>query len=90
MMTKKILATCLGLALTSSFAFANEAGEDKGVMATFKTEDGKQIRCLVHPDDKDVLREVRKGSKVQLHESPTIQLEPGTNIEQEKGGGGEY
>ncbi|WP_133130006.1 hypothetical protein [Legionella yabuuchiae] len=66
MMTKKILATCLGLALTSSFAFANEAGEDKGVMATFKTEDGKQIRCLVHRDDRDVLTGVRKGQVVRL------------------------
>ncbi|WP_133130684.1 hypothetical protein [Legionella yabuuchiae] len=65
MMTKRILATFLGLALTSAFAFANEIQDNKELWATFKTDDGKQIRCLVHQDDHEVIRGM-KGKDVVL------------------------
>ncbi|WP_133130607.1 hypothetical protein [Legionella yabuuchiae] len=73
MMIKSILATFLGLALTSSFAFADKT-DDKGMMATFKTEDGKQIRCLVHKDDHAVVQAV-VGEKVKLDDTKALAVE---------------
>ncbi|WP_133130685.1 hypothetical protein [Legionella yabuuchiae] len=65
MMTKRILATLLCLALASAFAFTKKTQDDKGVMATFKTDDGKEIRCWVDKDDLEVIKGV-KGRDVLL------------------------
>ncbi|WP_133128831.1 hypothetical protein [Legionella nagasakiensis] len=60
-----VIPTVLSLALASFFVFAADT-ENKEVMATFKTQDGKEIRCLVHPDDKGVAGGLTKGDKIEL------------------------
>ncbi|GGI82460.1 hypothetical protein [Legionella impletisoli] len=69
MMTKKLLATFLGLAFASSIAFAlDKTKDDKHLMATFKTDDGKAIRCLVNKGDQHKMRDAKAGSILMLEQ----------------------
>ncbi|KTC66297.1 Uncharacterised protein (plasmid) [Legionella adelaidensis] len=51
----------LGIPLTYA-----DSSTEKQTTATFKTEDGKTIRCMVHPEDRENLSQVKSGEKVKL------------------------
>ncbi|GGI77482.1 hypothetical protein [Legionella impletisoli] len=85
MMTKTLLATFLGLALTSSFAFAIDKKDDNHMMATFKTDDGKSIGCVVRKEDQAKFIGLKQGEKVSLfkddnHNMATFKTEDGKSI----------
>lgn len=60
-----VIPTVLSLTLASSFVFAANT-EKKDVTVTFTTQDGKHIRCQVHPDDVKVAGDLKKGDSVSL------------------------
>ncbi|GGI80777.1 hypothetical protein [Legionella impletisoli] len=66
-----VILTVLSFALANSFAFAVEH-DKKEVVATFKTEEGKEIRCLVHQDDKKIAETMQQGAILQLISDPLI------------------
>ncbi|WP_133127193.1 hypothetical protein [Legionella nagasakiensis] len=50
----------------SSLAFAADI-EEKDKWITLKTQDGKEVRCMVHPEDHAATQSIKKGDNVQLN-----------------------
>ncbi|KTC65589.1 Uncharacterised protein (plasmid) [Legionella adelaidensis] len=62
---KTLIASIFACSLAMPLAYADTSTE-KQTMATFQTQDGKTVRCMVHPDDKEHFSKIKSGDTVKL------------------------
>lgn len=63
---KIFLPIILTLSLASPFVYADISKDDNQTTATFKTQDGKEVRCIINPEDVHVVKGLEQGEKLQL------------------------
>ncbi|KTC65590.1 Uncharacterised protein (plasmid) [Legionella adelaidensis] len=57
-----IVSLGFGVSLTANA----DSSSEKETTATFKTQDGKTIRCMIHPNDKVNFYQIKQGENVKL------------------------
>ncbi|KTC65803.1 Uncharacterised protein (plasmid) [Legionella adelaidensis] len=69
-MKANVLVVAIGVvALFTSSSYASVTSE-KQTVATFKTENGNTVRCLVHPEDVNQFSQIKSGTSVKLMGCP--------------------
>ncbi|KTC65804.1 Uncharacterised protein (plasmid) [Legionella adelaidensis] len=60
-----LIASLCTIALCSPLSHAATSSKQE-TTATFKTEEGKTIRCIIHPEDVIQFSQVKNGTNVKL------------------------